>query len=148
MNKNTTRQKVQVSREERTRMTKLTEEVTSRVQEMARIVRGKLGMNVFQNILKPVVRPVKSIVLVTLMTVSFSSTMAILGGTSQVSANPLQSQQANHLQISNVITSPPSIVGNWKGRIYPEGDETSTSVEMVINQGVVKQGTWKFIGDT
>lgn len=46
MDEKTTKQKVQVSREERARMTKLTEEVTSRVQEMARIVRGNLGMDV------------------------------------------------------------------------------------------------------
>jgi hypothetical protein len=42
----TTKQKVQVSREERARMNKLTEKVTSHVQEMARIVRGNLGMDV------------------------------------------------------------------------------------------------------
>jgi hypothetical protein len=46
MNEKTSKQKVEVSREERARMTKLTEEVTSRVQEMARIVRGNLGMDV------------------------------------------------------------------------------------------------------
>ncbi len=46
MQEKTSKQKVEVSREERARMTKLTEEVTSRVQEMARIVRGSLGMNV------------------------------------------------------------------------------------------------------
>lgn len=46
MDEKTTKQKIQVSREERARMTKLTEEVTSRVQEMARIVRGNLGMDV------------------------------------------------------------------------------------------------------
>ena len=46
MNEKTSKQKVEVSREERARMTKLTEEDTVRVQEMARIVRGNLGMNV------------------------------------------------------------------------------------------------------
>ena len=127
----------------------LTEEVTSRVQEMARLVKGKLDMDVFQNILKPVVRSVKFIVLATLMTVFFSSAMAILGSNSQVYANPLQSQQANHLQISSLTTSPSSIVGTWKGSLYHQGDDALTSVEMVINQGAaIKQGTWKFIGDT
>jgi hypothetical protein len=81
------------------------------------------------------------------MTVSFSSAMAILGGTSQVSANPLPSLQANNHQINDVITSPASIVGNWKGSLYPQGDDTSTSVEMVINPGASQQGTWKFIGE-
>ncbi len=46
MDEKTTKKKVEVSREERVRMTKLTEEVSSRVQEMARIVRGNLGMDV------------------------------------------------------------------------------------------------------
>lgn len=46
MKEKTSKQKIEVSREERARMTKLTEEVTSRVQEMARIVRGNLGMDV------------------------------------------------------------------------------------------------------
>jgi hypothetical protein len=107
---------------------------------------GIINPNIFQNILKPVVLPVKSIILATLMTVSFSSGMAILGGTSQVSANPLPSRQANPFQINDVITSPSSIVGNWKGSLYPQGDDTSTYVEMVINPGVSQQGTWKFIG--
>jgi len=46
MNENTSKHNVEVSREQRARMTQLTEEVTVRVQEMARIVRGNLGMNV------------------------------------------------------------------------------------------------------
>jgi hypothetical protein len=46
MNEKTSKHNVEVSREERARMTQLTEEVTVRVQEMARIVRGNLGMNV------------------------------------------------------------------------------------------------------
>ncbi len=108
---------------------------------------GIINPNIFQNILKPVVLPVKSIILATLMTVSFSSGMAILGGTSQASANPLQSLQANQHQIKGVITSPASIVGKWKGYLYPQGDDTSTYVEIVINPGASQQGTWKFIGD-
>ncbi|MBD1840015.1 hypothetical protein H6F78_07900 [Coleofasciculus sp. FACHB-64] len=108
---------------------------------------GIINSNIFQSILKPVALPVKSIILATLMTVSFSSTMAILGGTSQVSANPLPSWQANPFQINDVITSPSSIVGNWEGSLYPQGDDTSTYVEMVINPGVSQQGTWKFIGE-
>ncbi len=108
---------------------------------------GIINPDIFQNILKPVLLSVKSIVLVTLMTVFFSSAMAILGGTSQVYANPLPSLQANHHQINDVITSPASIVGKWKGYLYPQGDDTSTSVEMVINPGTSQQGTWKFIGD-
>jgi hypothetical protein len=108
---------------------------------------GIINSNIFQSILKPVALPVKSIIIATLMTVSFSSAMAILGGTSQVFANSLPSLQANHNQIKDVITSPASIVGKWKGYLYPEGDNTSTYVEMVINPGVSQQGTWKFIGD-
>jgi hypothetical protein len=108
---------------------------------------GIINPDIFQNILKPVVLPVKSIVLVTLMTVSFSSAMTILGSTSQVSANSLQSKQARNYQINDVKKSSPSIVGNWEGIVYPKGDDTSTSVEMVINPGAIKQGTWKFIGD-
>jgi hypothetical protein len=107
---------------------------------------GIIKSNIFQSILKPVALPVKSIILATLMTVSFSSGMAILGVTSQASANPLPSRQANPFQINDVITSPSSIVGNWKGSLYPQGDDTSTYVEMVINPGVSQQGTWKFIG--
>jgi len=106
-----------------------------------------INPNILQNIMKPVIRSVKSIILATLMTVFFSSAMAILGGTSQVFANSLPSLQANHNQIKDVITSPASIVGNWKGILYPEGDDTSTSVEMVINPGASQQGTWKFIGE-
>jgi hypothetical protein len=108
---------------------------------------GIIKSNVFQSIMKPVALPVKSIILATLMTVSFSSAMAILGGTSQASANPLPSRQANPFQINDVITSPSSIVGNWKGSLYPQGDDTSTYVEMVINPGASQQGTWKFIGE-
>ena len=70
--------------------------------------------NNIQNQSLSVVRPVTSIVLATLMAVSFSSAMAILGKTSQVLANPLKLQQVNQLQIHEVITSPSSIVGNWK----------------------------------
>ena len=106
-----------------------------------------INPNILQNIMKPVIRSVKSIILATLMTVFFSSAMAILGGTSQVFANSLPSLQANHNQIKDVITSPASIVGKWKGYLYPQGDDTSTSVEMVINPGTSPQGTWKFIGD-
>lgn len=106
-----------------------------------------INPNILQNIMKPVIRSVKSIILATLMTVFFSSAMAILGGTSQVYANPLPSLQANQHQINDVITSPASIVGKWKGYLYPQGDDTSTSVEMVINPGTSQQGTWKFIGD-
>lgn len=94
-----------------------------------------------------IVSPVKSLVLATLMTVSFSSAMAVLGGASQVSANPLQVQQANQNQIKGVIASPPSIVGNWKGSLYSQGDDAVTSVTMVINLGATKQGTWGFIGE-
>jgi hypothetical protein len=100
-----------------------------------------------QNQSLSVVRPVKSIVLATLMAVSFFSAIAILGKTSQVLANPLTSQQVNHLQINEVITSPSSIVGNWKGNLYSQGDDALTSVEMVIKQGTNQQGTWKFIGE-
>ncbi len=107
---------------------------------------GIINPDIFQNILKPVLLSVKSIVLVTLMTVFFSSAMTILGGTSQVSANSLESLQARHHQINDIKTSLPSIVGNWKGILYPDGDDTSTSVGMVINPGAIKQGTWKFIG--
>ena len=89
----------------------------------------------------------KSIVLAALMTVSFSSVMAMLGGTSQVSANSLQSKQANRHQINNVITSPPSIVGKWKGNLYNQGDDAFTSVEMVITSGKIQQGIWEFIGE-
>ncbi|MCC3591482.1 hypothetical protein [Microcoleus sp. PH2017_28_MFU_U_A] len=103
--------------------------------------------NNIQNQSLSVVRPVTSIVLATLMAVSFCSTMAILGKTSQVLANPLKSQQVNHLQINEVITSPSSIVGNWKGSLYSQGDDVVTSVEMVIKQGANQQGTWKFIGE-
>lgn len=103
--------------------------------------------NNIQNQSLSVVRSVKSIVLATLMAVSFSSAIAILGNTSQVLANPLKSQQVNHLQINQVITSPSSIVGNWKGNLSSQGDDVSTSVEMVIKQGTNQQGTWKFIGE-
>ncbi|MEG5056478.1 hypothetical protein QUB60_02770 [Microcoleus sp. A2-C5] len=103
--------------------------------------------NNIQNQKISVVRPVRSIVLATLMAVSFSSAMAILGNTSQVFANPLKSQQVNHLQINEVITSPSSIVGNWKGNLSHRGDDALTSVEMVIKQGANQQGTWKFIGE-
>jgi hypothetical protein len=103
--------------------------------------------NNIQNQSLSVVRPVKSIVLATLMAVSFSSAMAILGNTSQVFANPLKSQQVNHLQINEVITSPSSIVGNWKGSLYSQGDDVVTSVEMVVKKGANQQGTWKFIGE-
>ncbi|MEG4804801.1 hypothetical protein QUB63_29710 [Microcoleus sp. ARI1-B5] len=102
--------------------------------------------NNIQNQSLSVVRPVKSIVLATLMAVSFSSAMAILGKTSQVLANPLTSQPVNHLQINEVITSPSSIVGKWKGNLYSQGDDALTSVEMVIKQGTNQQGTWNFIG--
>lgn len=108
---------------------------------------GIIDSNILQIILKPVALPAKSIILATLMTVSFSSGMAIFGGTSQVSANPLPSWQANPFQINDVITSPSSIVDNWKGSLYPQGDDTSTYVEMVINPGVSQQGTWKFMGE-
>jgi len=103
--------------------------------------------NNIQNQSLSVVRPLTSIVLATWMAVSFSSAMAILGNTSQVFANPLKSQQVNHLQINEVITSPSSIVGNWKGNLYSQGDDALTSVEMVIKQGANQQGTWKFIGE-
>jgi hypothetical protein len=106
-----------------------------------------INPNILQNIMKPVIRSVKSIILATLMTVFFSSAMAILGGTSQVYANPLQSLQANNHQIKDVITSRASMVGKWKGYLYPQGDDTSTSVEIVINPGASQQGTWKFIGE-
>jgi hypothetical protein len=103
--------------------------------------------NNIQNQSLSVVRPVTSLVLATLMAVSFSSAMAILGKTSQVLANPLTSQQVDRLQINEVITSPASIVGNWKGNLYSQGDDALTSVEMVIKQGTNQQGTWKFIGE-
>ncbi|MEG4999357.1 hypothetical protein [Microcoleus sp. B4-D4] len=103
--------------------------------------------NNIQNQSLSVVRSVKSILLATLMAGSFSSAMAILGKTSQVLANPLKSQQVNNLQINEVITSPSSIVGNWKGNLYSQGDDALTSVEMVIKQGTNQQGTWKFIGE-
>jgi hypothetical protein len=103
--------------------------------------------NNIQNQSLSVVRPVTSLVLATLMAVSFSSAMAILGKTSQVLANPLTSQQVDSLQINEVITSPSSIVGNWKGNLYSQGDDALTSVEMVIKQGKNQQGTWKFIGE-
>jgi hypothetical protein len=102
--------------------------------------------NKIQNQSLSVVRSVTSLVLATLMPVSFSSAMAILGKTSQVLANPLTSQQVDRLQINEVITSPFSIVGNWKGNLYSQGDDALTSVEMVIEQGKNQQGTWKFIG--
>ena len=132
--------------------------VESTAKELVKVQGGALKCNrsfsygiinavTFQNILKPVVLPVKSIVLATLMTVSFSSAMTILGGTSQVSANSLQSKQARHHQINDVKTSSPSIIGNWKGKLYPQGDDTSTDVEMVINLGTINQGTWKFLGE-
>jgi len=132
--------------------------VESTAEELAEVQGGALKYNmsfpygiinpdIFQNLLKPVVLPVKSIVLATLMTVSFSSAMTILGGNSQVSANSLQSKQVRHHQTNDVITSSPSIVGNWKGQLYPQGEDTSTSVEMVINLGAIPQGTWKFIGE-
>lgn len=103
--------------------------------------------NNIQNQSLSVVRSVTSLVLATLMPVSFSSAMAILGKTSQVLANPLTSQQVDRLQINEVITSPSSIVGNWKGNLYSQGDDALTSVEMVIEQGKNQQGTWKFIGE-
>lgn len=103
--------------------------------------------NKIQNQSLSVVRSVTSLVLATLMPVSFSSAMAILGKTSQVLANPLTSEQVDRLQINEVITSPSSIVGNWKGNLYSQGDDVSTSVEMVIKQGTNQQGTWKFIGE-
>ena len=103
--------------------------------------------NNIQNQSLSVIRPVTSIVLATLMAVSFSSAMAILGKTSQVLANPLKLQQVNQLQINEVITSPSSIVGNWKGNLYSQGADALTSVEMVIKQGTNQQGTWKFIGE-
>ncbi|NJK69437.1 MAG: hypothetical protein HC941_25530 [Microcoleus sp. SU_5_3] len=103
--------------------------------------------NNIQNQSLSVVRSVTSLVLATLMPVSFSSAMAILGKTSQVLANPLTSQQVNRLQINEVITSPSSIVGNWKGNLYSQGDDALTSVEMAIEQGKNQQGTWKFIGE-
>jgi hypothetical protein len=102
--------------------------------------------NNIQNQSLSVVRRVTSIVLATLMAVFFFSA-AILGNTSQVLANPLKSQQVNHVQINEVITSPSSIVGNWKGNLYSQGDDALTSVEMVIKQGTNQQGTWKFIGE-
>ena len=72
--------------------------VESTAEELAEVQGGALKYNmsfpygiinpdIFQNLLKPVVLPVKSIVLATLMTVSFSSAMTILGGNSQVSAS-------------------------------------------------------------
>ena len=103
--------------------------------------------NNIQNQSLSVVWSVTSLVLATLMPVSFSSAMAILGKTSQVLANPLTSQQVDRLQINEVITSPSSIVGNWKGNLYSQGDDALTSVEMVIEQGKNQQGTWKFIGE-
>jgi uncharacterized protein YacL (UPF0231 family) len=103
--------------------------------------------NNIQNQSLSVVRPVTSLLLATLMAVSFSSAMAILGKTSQVLANPLTSQQVDRLQINEVITFPSSIVGNWKGNLYSQGDDALTSVEMVIEQGKNQQGTWKFIGE-
>ena len=103
--------------------------------------------NNIQNQSLSVVRSVTSLVLATLMPVSFSSALAILGKTSQVLANPLTSQQVDRLQINEVITSPSSIVGNWKGNLYSQGDDALTSVEMVIKQGTNQQGTWKFIGE-
>jgi hypothetical protein len=132
--------------------------VESTAQELAKVQREALKYNrsfpygiinpdIFQNLLKPVVLPVKSIVLATLMTVSFSSAMTILGDTSQVSANALQSKQASFHQINDINTSPSSIVGNWKGKLYHQGDDTSTDVEMVINLGTINQGTWKFLGE-
>ena len=132
--------------------------VKSTPQELAEVQRkalkynksfpyGLINPDIFQNILKPVVLPVKSIVLSTLMTVSFSSVMTIFAGNSQVSANTLQSKQASSHQINDVKTSPPSIVGNWKGKLYPQGDDTSTDVEMVINLGTLNQGIWKFLGE-
>lgn len=97
--------------------------------------------NNIQNQSLSVVRSVTSLVFATLMAVSFSYAMAILSNTSQVFANPLKSQQVNHLQINEVITSPSSIVGNWKGNLYSQGDDALTSVEMVIEQGTNQQGT-------
>ncbi|AFZ24242.1 hypothetical protein Cylst_1997 [Cylindrospermum stagnale PCC 7417] len=133
MDEKITKHNFKVSCEERDPMTKLTDKATIQGQETA--------------IPKPVVQPVKYIFLATLMTVSFSSTMAILGYTCQVSANSLRSLQANHHQIKDVITSPPSIVGKWKGYLYSQTGDTSTDVEMVINPGASQQGTWKFIGE-
>ena len=93
--------------------------------------------NNIQNQSLSVVRPVTSIVLATLMAVSFSSAMAILGKTSQVLANPF----------NEVIASPSSIVGNWEGNLYSQGDDASTSVKMVIKKEANQQGTWYFIGE-
>lgn len=39
-------------------------------------------------------------------------------------------------------------MGNWKGLIIPQGDDTSTSIEIDVlpQAGSTKQGTWKFWG--
>ncbi|OKH46520.1 hypothetical protein NIES2101_24855 [Calothrix sp. HK-06] len=86
---------------------------------------------------------IQSIALTTLLAVS--SGIAFFGAADQVFAKIAQADQG---KISKVISARPSIVGNWKGLIIPQGDDTSTSIEIDVlpQAGSTKQGTWKFWG--
>jgi uncharacterized Zn ribbon protein len=88
----------------------------------------------------------KSIALTTLLAVS--SGMTIFAASSQVSATIFQTSPANSAKINPVISTSPSIVGNWKGQIVAKGDDAATILEIDVlpQAGSIKQGTWKFWG--
>jgi hypothetical protein len=88
----------------------------------------------------------KSIALTALLAVS--SGITILAASPQVSATIFHTSPANSSKINPVISTSPSIVGNWKGQIFAKGDDAATILEIDVlpQAGSIKQGTWKFWG--
>jgi hypothetical protein len=99
---------------------------------------------------------VKSIAFAAMMTISVSSGVAFSGNISPASANNLQfspnskqSQINPQLQPKLPVCAGASIIGNWKGGLVAAGDDVVTSVQISVSPGgAIKQGTWKFLGQT